>query len=185
VDLRLKRGSEMRFKIVAFFLCTGVTAICQSTAPALVTPQKPVVVTQDAQSWTNCEKLTPDLAIPSFAPHAGKRRSSASATWHWDDAQVNSKNAFHAPVFGSAGQINSKSAFPSPVLNAEAQSCTLVAQNGLPSFYQTLSQPWPNAKAGPIPTQWPNAKIERIPTEWPNLEFVPVNTATVPPQPSK
>ena len=177
----------MRFKIVAFFLCTGVTAICQSTAPARMTPEKPGTITQDTQLGTNCitERLTPDLSIPSFAPQIGERRSSASATWHWDDAQVNSKNAFHAPAFGSEGQINSKNAFHSPVLNAEAQSCTLLAQNGLPSFYQTLSQQWPNAKAGPIPTQWPNAKIEKIPTEWPNLEFVPVHTSTVPPQPSK
>jgi hypothetical protein len=175
----------MHFKIVAFFLCTGVTAICQATAPA--TPEKRGGIQQDAQLGTNCltERLTPGFSVPSFALQTGDRQSSASPRWDWNDTQVHSKNVFRAPVPGSAGQVNSKNAFPSLVLNSEAKSCTLVAQSGLPGSDQTLFKQWPNAKTEPIPTEWPNAKIEKIPTEWPNLKFVPVHTSTMTPPPSK
>lgn len=147
----------MRLTSFAFFLCAGITATCQSAAPAPTMPDKSLENTQSNPSWTNCKGLAPDLSNLSFAPRVGDCRPSTPATWHWNRAQVDSKAPFH-----------------SSLLNSEVRSRTLVAQNVQPGFCQMYLRQWPNAKGEPIPTRWPKAKFEPIPSEWPNLKMVPI-----------
>jgi hypothetical protein len=152
-------GNVMRLALLTLFLYAGVSVRCQSVAPAPKTPETAGERPQGAQLWTDCKRSAPDLSISSLALRKGERPDGAPATWHWEAAQVDSKNIFH----------------PSP-LNSAVQSRTLVAQNGEPSFYHMPSRQWPNAKSEPIPTQWPLAKFERIPTEWPSLKIMPITS---------
>jgi hypothetical protein len=152
------RVTPICFKVLALFCCTGVVGICQSVAPAPMTSARVDESRQGPQQWTDCKKSTSDFSVSNLAPRQGERRSNLQA-WRWDDAQVDSKSAFH-----------------SPFLIPTAQSCPFNQE--LWRSFQAKLEPFPtqspNSKSQPIPTEWPNAKFEAIPTDWPSLKVVPL-----------
>ena len=152
----------MRFKILALFLCAGFVGMCQSAAPAPKTSARVDQRAQSAQQRTDCKKATSQLSVSNLAPWQKERGLEVQA-WHWDDAQIDAKSAFHSPFVVST-----------------AQSCPFNRELSR-SFQAKLEPPptrWPNAKVEPIPTEWPNAKFVEIPTDWPSLKVVPLASLT-------
>ena len=145
----------MRLKIFAMFLFAGVPGMCQSVTPASKTSAR-VDENRQRDSATDCNKASPDFSISRLAPRQRERRFEVPA-WNWDDAQVDSKSAFHPPL-----------------LVPTAKSCPLFATNGESTFDQGPHRQWFQAKLEPIPTEWPNAKFEPIPTDWPSLKVLPM-----------
>src|SRR5579863_6306788 len=145
----------MRLKIFAMFLFAGVAGMCQSVTPASKTSAR-VDENRQRDSATDCNKASPDFSISRLAPRQRERRFEVPA-WNWDDAQVDSKSAFHLPF-----------------LIPTAKPCALLAANGQSIVDQGLYLQRLQAKLEPIPTEWPNAKFEPIPTDWPNLKVGPL-----------
>ena len=161
----------MRMATLALFFGTGVAAMCQSMAPASNAHENAGENPQYTEPLRDCRTIAPDFSMLSFATLKGERQSGVPATWHWNDAQVDSKNIFHYPFAGADAQINPTNTLSSSSSNSVVPSSTLVAQNWQQSIDEMPFRQWSNAKLEPIPTQWPNAKLEPIPTEWPSFEM--------------
>jgi hypothetical protein len=142
----------MRLTFLALFLCSGVTALCQSTAPAPAKPEKSVENPSNNQTLSDNMKLSRELSIPSFAPVTEKHRFNLPTTWSWDNAQSSPKKIS-----------------PSPFLNSEIVTLHIDGAQ------------WPNLKREPIPTQWSNLTVQQIPTDWPNLKMVLIASQLNPP----
>jgi hypothetical protein len=161
----------MRMATLALFFGTGVAAMCQSMAPASNAPENAGENPQYIKPLKHCKTITPDFFMLSFATPKGERQSGVPATWHWNDAQVDSKNIFHSPFAGAGAQINPTNTFFSSSSNSVVPSGTLGAQNWQQSMDEMPFRQWSNVKLEPIPTQWPNAKLEPIPSEWPGFKM--------------
>jgi len=75
----------MRLTFLTFFLCTGVTAMCQSVATAPMMPNSSLENALNKPAWADNMKLSPELSIPGFAPLTEKRQFDAPKTWRWND----------------------------------------------------------------------------------------------------
>ena len=142
----------MRMAFLTLFLCTGVTAICQSAATKTETPVTSFENALKKSAWSASKELSLESSIPSLAPLTEKHRFNPPTTWCLDNAQSDPKKIPPALLFNS----------------------------GVVAFHMDGAQ-WPNLKRGPIPTQWSNLTVQQLPTDWPNLKVVLIASQLNPP----
>jgi len=142
----------MRLSMLALFLCAGTTALCQSSAQAPWSTDKPGQKMQ--QGWN----LTSDVPLKSFTLPKGLDNEATPRLPQ--NAQIDPKMVLH----------------PKSSLSLQGPG-TLVAQNQYPNL-QLLPIQSPTSPVKTIPTQWPNVKLQSIPTQWPGLQISPIQSGT-------
>ncbi len=133
-------GCAMGYKVIAFLLCVGTTAFCQS-AP-VNSEDLGWIEAAFTQPVPDLNKLPADWRMTNLAPPKTFIPPGAGAVQHRNHAQIDPGMIVHPP--------------PSRV--GVQPPGTLVARNLYPNLALQPIQ-WPRLKVQAIPTLWPRLKI--------------------------
>jgi hypothetical protein len=167
----------MRTAILSLFL-SGTTALCQSTAPAPVTPH-PLWQTPSARAPVTPHPLwqTP-LVLP---PLPSRDFSKLPPGWH--AVPLTPPRMMMVPKTVETSRFKDAQIDPEIIVHPPSSSIgvqppgTGVAQKEYPNL-RVLPIVSANHALEEIPTMWPRYRLETIPTQWPMHEILPVHLAS-------